>query len=107
MDQNFKISIPGPSAFGVSLPDFNWDPDLSVLRLAQGGILTGTRPRLALLHPPEAVIPLGRGPMPALQPVHHHYHTELRVDVLAGDRASMERLVSYLDNYYFRRSELT
>ena len=58
MDDNFKISIPGPSAFGVSLPDFNWNPDLSFLRLAQGGIVT--RPTLALIaeRGPEAVIPL-------------------------------------------------
>ena len=59
-DDNFALHIPGVSVKGVTLlPDIDFDPDFSGLKLARGGIVT--RPTLALLGEggPEAVIPLG------------------------------------------------
>ena len=54
----FAPDIPG---FTVGLPDIPTLPNLSIPRLAQGGIVS--RPTLALIGEsgPEAVVPLGRG----------------------------------------------
>lgn len=72
-DDNLKLHIPGVSVAGQTLiPDVNWDPDLSFLKLAQGGIVT--RPTLALIGEagPEAVVPLSGGGARGFGEVHIH-----------------------------------
>jgi phage-related protein len=115
MDDNFKISVPIKiSKFGqtLDLGTLEWDPDLSFLKLAEGGILTGTRPVLAMLHPPEAVIPLRQGLMPAAAAavagggttiIHNHYIQLGEHGLFMGDRRELEALFERLWPYIQRK----
>jgi phage-related protein len=74
-----------------------WD-ELRVVPSAQhGGAVL--RPGLVHVEAGETIVPSGRS---ALGRGDVHLH----VDVLAGDRASLDRLLTYLDQHYVRRGEL-
>lgn len=76
-DDNFKLHIPGVSVAGKTIiPDIDWNPDLSFLKLATGGIVT--RPTFALIGEagPEAVVPLSGPNAPGGFGAQVHIHIE-------------------------------
>lgn len=88
-DDNFKLHIPGLSVAGKTIiPDVDWNPDLSFLKLAAGGIVT--RPTFALIGEagPEAVIPLNRagGGLGVV----NHYHINIQGSVWSLDDLAYE-----------------
>lgn len=78
-DDNFKVHIPGLSVAGKTIiPDVDWNPDLSFLRLATGGIVT--KPTFALIGEagPEAVVPLSGPNAPrGMGETHVHIHGDV------------------------------